>query len=82
MKIPGAAYSLLLAVAAWLIEYFSTGPGSGIPWAPILLAAVPILLKLITVQAPPEPTEPTGPATARGFETLPPASKTRRFFLG
>lgn len=78
MKVPGIIYSLLLALAAWLIEYFTHGAGAGVSWAPILLAAVPILLKLITVQAPPDPAA----ATARGFDALPPPSKTRRFLLG
>lgn len=47
MKLPGIIYSLLLAVAAWAIDYFTTGAGAGFPWAPVLVAAVPILLKLI-----------------------------------
>lgn len=47
MKIPGIIYSLLLAVAAWAIDYFTTGAGAGFPWAPVLVAAVPVLLKLI-----------------------------------
>lgn len=82
MKVPGIIYSLLLALAAWLVEYFTAGPGSGISWAPILLAAVPILLKLITVQTPTNADLPDPIAAARGFDALPPASKTRRFLLG
>ena len=47
MKIPGIIYSLLLAVAAWAIDYFTSGAGAGFPWAPVLVAAVPVLLKLL-----------------------------------
>lgn len=78
MKVPGIVYSLLLALGAWLVEYFSPGGmGSGVPWAPILLAAVPIVLKLFTVAS--GPTEPA--AVARG-EVEAPKSKTQKILLG
>lgn len=51
IELPGIVYSLLLAVGAWAIDYFTTGDGSGIPWAPILVAAVPIILKSFAVSA-------------------------------
>lgn len=56
MKIPGIIYSLLLAVAAWAVEYFTSGAGAGFPWASVLVAAVPVLLKLIAPgeDAPPQ----------------------------
>lgn len=77
MKIPGVLYSLLLAVAAWAIDYFSNGAGAGVPWAPILIATIPVLLKMITVQ-----TEPSAPqAAARGMGDAQP-SKMKRFLLG
>lgn len=47
MKLPGIIYSLILAVAAWAVDYFTSGAGAGFPWAPVLVAAVPVLLKLI-----------------------------------
>lgn len=55
MKLPGIIYSLLLAVAAWAIDYFTTGAGANVPWAPILIATIPVLLKLI---APGEEEQP------------------------
>jgi hypothetical protein len=76
MKVPGVFYSLLAAVGVWAVDYFTTGAGSGIPWAPILVAAIPILLKAITVNVPPEQT----PATARGADEG--KSKTTKFLLG
>ena len=75
MTLPGALYSLLLAVGAWAVEYFSTGVGSGVPWAPILVAAVPIVLKAISTWLGQEPQAATrGPATS--------SSKLGRFILG
>lgn len=50
MKVPGIVYSLLLAVGAWAIDYFTTGDGSSIPWGPILVAAIPVIIKTFTVQ--------------------------------
>ena len=81
IKIPGVIYSLVLAVAAWAIDYFSVGAGGGIPWAPILIATIPILLKMITVQAP-EPVQPA--STTRGFDDEPAEqpTKVQRFLLG
>lgn len=83
MRIPGVVYSLILAVAAWAIDYFTNGAGAGVPWAPILIATIPVLLKLITVQGEPEPTQPA--AQARGLDGQPAAaqpSKMQRFLLG
>lgn len=51
MKVPGVIYSLLLAIGAWAIDYLTTGEGAGIPWGPIVIAAIPVILKFITVQA-------------------------------
>jgi len=31
MKIPGIIYSLLLAVAAWAVDYFTSGRGRWLP---------------------------------------------------
>ncbi len=84
MKVPGIIYSLLLALGAWAIEYFTQGPGSSMSYAPILIAVVPVILKIFTVQS--EPTNPTQPsAQARGFgDVVTPAqpSKVQRFLLG
>ncbi len=30
IKVPGIVYSLLLAVAAWAVDYFTTGAGAGV----------------------------------------------------
>ena len=84
--LPGALYSLLLAIVIaageWTTAYFSGGDGSGFSWAPIVLAAVPVVLKAITVYL--SPTEPEQPqAAVRGFgveETQ--SSKVRKFWLG
>ena len=76
MKVPGVVYSLILAIAAWAVEYFTTGGGAGLYWAPILLAVVPVVLKLITVQT----SDPV--AVARGFGAPAESSKMRRFLLG
>lgn len=81
MKIPGVVYSLILAVAAWAIDYFSNGAGSGVPWAPILIATIPVLLKLVTVQTPP-PVEPQAQARGATGEPVAPPSKMQRFLLG
>lgn len=70
MTIPGILYSLLLAIAAWAVEYFSTGAGSGVPWAPILIAAIPVLLKLFTAageETPDMASRGIEPAQARGY---------------
>lgn len=81
MRVPGVIYSLLLAAAAWAITYFSVGgAGGAYLFAPLAIAAVPIILKLFTVQTPPAPTAPA--SVARGFAPLPEPSKTRRFLLG
>lgn len=78
IRVPGVIYSLLLALGAWLVDYFTTGDGSNIAWAPILLAAVPIVLKMITVNAPPEVTPMSdfgGPSPQRD-------SKANRLLFG
>lgn len=78
MRVPGILYSLILALGAWAISYFSEGGGAGVPWAPILLATIPVILKLFTVQAPPEPTpqgDVGGPMPQR-------SDKMRKFLLG
>lgn len=81
MKVPGIVYSLLLAIGAWAVDWFTTGGGAGVPWAPILLATIPVVLKMFTVQAPPEEPTPTpqgdfgGPLPQR-------SSKTHRLLWG
>lgn len=79
MKIPGIVYSLLLAVGAWAIDYFTQGNGAGIPWAPILVAAVPIILKTFTVQAE-NPTVST--SSTRGMATDEPKGRMQEWLLG
>lgn len=67
MKVPGIIYSLLLAVGAWAVDYFSgSGAGSGFPWAPVLVAAVPVVLKFFTAMGGEEPPA----AQTRGMETV------------
>ena len=63
MNIPGAAYSLLLAIGAWCVDYFTSGDGSASIVAPVIVAAVPIVLKMFTALG-----EETPEATARGVE--------------
>lgn len=72
IKVPGVIYSLILAVGAWAIEYFTQGTGAGVPWAPILVAAVPILLKTFTVQSGIEPVASSEYAGTRGLDNLEP----------
>lgn len=72
MTVPGIVYSLLLAVGAWAVEYFSTGgAGSGFPWAPVLVAAVPVILKFFTSMGeetpPPAQTRGMGQAQTRSY---------------
>ena len=82
MTIPGVLYSLILAIAAWAIDYFSgAGAGASLPWAPILIAAIPIILKLISVNAP-QPTAPSGAARGMGSESEAQPSRLRRLLLG
>ena len=81
MSIPGVVYSLLLAVGAWAVEYFTTGAGGGVPWAPILVAAIPIIIKLFTVsQEPGEP--PAGVARSMGEPGTPQRSTFTKLLLG
>ena len=83
MKVPGILYSLILAIGAWAATYFATGGAGGdYVWAPLLLAGVPIVLKMFTVATDPEPsTEPT--ATARGGAiSQPQPGKVQRLLLG
>lgn len=86
MKIPGIVYSLLLAIVAWAGTYFATGgAGGNYLWAPILLAALPIVLKTVAVYAGAQP-KPSGAAMARGGVGFPVAvaveSKAKRLLLG
>lgn len=67
MRLPGIVYSLVLAVGAWAVQYFTEGPGSGVPWAPILVAAVPIILQSISVAATPGPQAPVQTSSARSL---------------
>ena len=78
-KIPGFIYSLALAILAWAFEYL-TQNGGGIPWAPIAIAVIPMIVKAITVQVSPPV---ASAATARGLgEAQPVASKMTKFLLG
>lgn len=56
VKVPGIVYSLLLALGAWAVDYFTNGAGNSVPWAPILLATIPVVLKLFTVSTETEST--------------------------
>lgn len=78
MKVPGVLYSLLLAVGAWAVDYFATGGGSGLPWAAIALAVIPAVLKMFTVNAPPEVT----PQADFGGPLPQADSKMKRLLLG
>lgn len=82
IRVPGILYSLILAVAAWAIDYFSGGAGSGYVWAPLLLAAVPIVLKFISVAAEPAPEMVEATARSMGGPVVVAESKTRRLLLG
>jgi hypothetical protein len=79
LKVPGAAYSFLLAVggfaAGWIVDYFTSGEGAALIIAPAIVAIVPIILKMFTVQAPPA-------ALSRGIEPTAQPSKMRKFILG
>ena len=77
MTIPGAAYSLLLAIGAWCVDYFTSGDGSASLIAPVIVAAVPILLKLFTAT-----TEETPEATSRGVEPAQKRSYISKVLLG
>lgn len=81
MKIPGAVYSCLIAVgmftAGWIVDYFTSGDGSASLIAPVIVAAVPIILKLFTAT-----TEETPEATARGVEPAQRRSYAKRVLLG
>lgn len=80
IKLPGILYSLLLAVGAWAIDYFATGnAGGNYIWAPILLATVPVILKMFTVA-----TGDDGPAAAaRGVgDAVQPRSKISKVLFG
>ena len=77
IAVPGAIYSALIALSVWCADYFTSGDGSASIIAPLIVAAVPILLKLVTVQS----TEPPAEPMARGMSATPP-SKVNRFLLG
>lgn len=80
IQVPGIVYSLILAVAAWATTYFATGqPGGDYIWAPILLAAIPTVLKFL-VEA--QPTPPA--AQSRGTYVSPTAERTylQRVMMG
>lgn len=65
MTIPGALYSLLLAVGAWCVDYFTSGDGSASIIAPVIVAAVPIILKMFTATG-----EETPEMASRGVESV------------
>lgn len=88
IDLPGIVYSLLLAVGAWAVEYFTTGPGTGVPWAPIMVAAVPILLKSFTVTAGNAETTTIKTSSTRSLDpyeetvVVQPRSKIQKLLLG
>lgn len=45
---------VIVAVAAWAVDYFTSGAGAGFPWAPVLVASVPVLLKLLAPGGEPQ----------------------------
>lgn len=75
MAIPGALYSLLMDIGVWAIDYFSGGAGASLVIAPIIVAAVPIILKMFTVQGGEEP-------ATRGMGGEPARSKLNKFIWG
>lgn len=83
MKVPGILYSLILAIGAWATTYFATGGAGGdFIWAPLLLAAVPIVVKFFTVATEPESEPVEGTARSMGGSVVAGESKTRRLLLG
>ena len=82
LTVPGIAYSIILALGAWALDYFGVGAGAGFPLAPILIAAIPIVLKMFTVATTnPAPT-PAAQARGMGDATSAQPSKMKRFILG
>ncbi len=81
MKIPGAVYSCLIAVgmftAGWIVDYFTSGDGSASLIAPVIVAAVPIVLKMFTATG-----EETPEATSRGVEPAQRRSYISKVLLG
>jgi len=77
MTVPGALYSLLLAVGAWCVDYFTSGDGSASLIAPVIVAAVPIILKMFTATG-----EETPEATSRGVEPVQRRSYISKVLLG
>lgn len=77
MTVPGALYSLLLAVGTWCIDYFTSGDGSASLIAPVIVAAVPIVLKMFTVQVEEPPAE-----LSRGVGPTAQPSKMKKWLLG
>lgn len=81
MKIPGAVYSCLIAVggfaAGWIVDYFTSGDGSASLIAPVIVAAVPIILKMFTALG-----EETPEATARGIEPVQKRGYISKVLLG
>lgn len=77
IKVPGIVYSLLLAIGAWAVDYFT---GSSYSWSPILLATIPVLLKMFTVGGSDDEIEPA--AQSRGFGATPARSKLSKLLLG
>ena len=77
MSIPGIAYSLLLAVGAWAVDYFTSGDGSASIIAPVIVAAIPVLLKFFTASG-----EETPEAASRGLETAQPRGYISKVLWG
>jgi hypothetical protein len=82
MKVPGIVYSLILAVGAWCVEYFTQGPGNAMSYAPIIIAVVPVLLKLVTVTTTAPTVEPSAAVSRGEMVEVQPDNKMERFLFG
>lgn len=79
IRVPGIIYTLVTAGIAYGVQYFTSGDGSLLLYAPIALAVFGVLLKLVTVSTP----EPAQPQADFGGGPLPQRdSKLKRFVLG
>ncbi len=84
LTVPGIIYSIILALGAWALDYFGVGAGAGFPLAPLLIAGIPIVLKMFTVAATEQEAVQLSGASPRGEFVAPVAqpSKLQRLLLG